>query len=367
MQKIRGGFLLCSLFCFIHSLYGLESRIKDIASFEGVRDNLLIGYGLVVGLNGTGDNLKNAMFTEKRLSDFLEKLGVNLGGSSIKTKNIAAVMVTANLLPFLKQGSRIDVNVSALGDSKSLRGGLLLATPLLAADGNVYAVSQGKISIHEISEIPDVKTKNKAIETNGYIQNGAIVENTTSFSISDLHTLNLSLNSPDFTTSVSVETAINNKILGNIATAIDAATVQIIIPNNRRKDVIKFISEIESISISPDYRAKIIINESTGTVIIGDRVNVRSAAIAQGNLIVNIGQQEYLHGLDPNTTQEQLEDINRVINQNRGSNISQMDEVTSLGELVNGLNKLGVWPKDIINILYSLKMVGAIDAVIEVR
>ncbi len=363
--------LLISIFAAMTSFcsYSVETRIKDIASFEGVRDNILVGYGIVAGLKGTGDNLKNAIFTEKRLSDFLEKLGINLNGSNINTKNIAAVIVTANFPPFVRQGNRIDINVSAIGDSKSLKGGILLATPLLAADGNVYAVAQGSISMNETTEISqDIKTKNRLIETNGYVQNGAIVEKTSSFDITQLEILYLSLNSPDFSTAISVEKSINNNIIGNVAKAIDPGTIKIVVPQNQRNKSIEFISKIESVKVSTDSKAKIVINEATGTVVIGEQVYIKPVAIAQGNLVINIGNKNYLENIDiENTDQEQLETVNRNIDQLRGMNMHHLEGNTSLGELINGLNKLGVWPRDIINILYNLKMVGALDALIEVR
>ncbi len=360
--------LLCAGLIF-QSLYAVETRIKDMANFEGVRDNILVGYGIVAGLKGTGDNLKNAIFTEKRLSDFLEKLGINLNGSNINTKNIAAVIVTANFPPFVRQGNRIDINVSAIGDAKSLKGGILLATPLLAADGNVYAVAQGSISMNETTEISqDVRTKNRLIETNGYVQNGAIVEKTSSFDITQLEILYLSLNSPDFSTAVSVEKAINNNITGNVAKAIDPGTIKIIVPQSHRNKSIEFISKIESIKVTTDTKAKIVINEATGTIVIGEQVYIKPVAIAQGNLVINIGAKNYLENIAPgDTDQDQLENINRSIDQLRGMNMHHLKESTSLGDLVNGLNKLGVWPRDIINILYNLKMVGALDAIIEVR
>ncbi|MBF8246699.1 MAG: flagellar basal body P-ring protein FlgI [Rickettsia sp.] len=350
------------------TVYGIETRIKDIASFEGVRDNILVGYGIVAGLNGTGDNLKNSIFTEKRLSEFLEKLGINLQGSNINTKNIAAVMVTANLPPFSRQGNRIDINVSAIGDSKSLKGGILLATPLLAADGNVYAVAQGSISIHENNEFSqNVKTKNRLIETKGYAQNAAIIEKTSIFDLSKLEILFLSLNFPDFSTAVSVEKAINNNIVGNVAKAIDPGTIKIIVPQSQRNKPIEFISKIEIIKVTTDIKAKIVINESTGTVVIGEKVYIKPVAIAHGNLIINIGAKNYLETMPLNAGEDQIDIVNKNIDLQRGTNVQHFEENSSLEELINGLNKLGVLPRDIINILYNLKMVGALEAIIEVR
>lgn len=346
-----------------------ETRIKDIAAIEGVRENLLVGNGLVVGLSGTGDNLKNTVFTKKGLTDFLERLGVNVEGADLKTKNIAAVTVTASLPPFARQGSRIDVKISAMGDAKSLKGGTLLATPLVGADGNVYAVAQGAITLSDFTPVsPDVKTKGASVETNGYIQSGAIVEDEIDFAFTDMERVKFSLYSPDFNTAIAIAEAINSHIPGNVATALDAGTVEITVPQYRQEQMIQFIAEIESLEVKPDYRAKIVINESTGTVVIGDKVNIRPVAIAQGNLVVNVGQLEELdQKFGPTTPQANRDLVDAFVDTRRGRGVQHFNKAATLSELVDGLNKLGVYPRDIINILHSMKSVGALDAVIEVR
>lgn len=353
------------LLFFIQYSY-CNTRIKDIAAIEGVRDNILVGYGLVVGLNGTGDNLNNAVFTQQGLTDFLERLGVNIQGSNLKTKNIAAAVVTANLNPFANQGSRIDVQVSTLGDAKSLRGGTLLATPLLAANGDVYAVAQGAIAVSDFTPISsDVKNKWMGVETTGYIQNGAIVENEIDFRFRDLKHIKFSLYSPDFSTAIAIAESINNHIPGNTAIAIDAGTVQVTVPEYRKDDVIEFVASIEKLTVVPDYKAKIVINEATGTIVIGDKVNVRPVAIAQGNLVVNVGQLEY-DNISPFMKEEKQNALNKFVDSKRGRSVHEL-QGANLSELVSGLNKLGVHPRDIINILYNMKSVGALDAVIEVK
>ncbi|MDX1916476.1 MAG: flagellar basal body P-ring protein FlgI [Rickettsiaceae bacterium] len=342
------------------------TRIKDIATVQGVRENLLVGYGIVVGLNGTGDNLKNAVFTQKGLEDFLEKLGINIQGANPKTKNIAAVMVTAELPAFAKQGTRIDVKVSAMGDAKSLRNGTLLVTPLLGADGNVYSVAQGPIAIPEFEPASaNVKTlaANPKLDNNGYIQNGGIVENELNFDFKKLSSVRLTLQNPDFSSSLAIADAINNTVPGNNAESIDPATVQIIIPNYKKNDVMQFIAEIENLEIKTDYKAKIVIHEATGTIVIGDNVQIRPVAIAQGNLVVNINPDP----VQVTTTSAKQDQINKVIDRRRGKEIMEIDGAKSLSEVVAGLNKLGVWPRDIINVLYNMKAVGAIDATLEVR
>lgn len=345
-----------------------ETRVKDIAAVEGVRDNLLVGHGLVVGLNGTGDNLKNTVFTEKGLTDFLERLGVNVHGANIKTKNIAAVTVTANFPPFARRGVKIDVKVSSLGDAKSLKEGVLLATPLLGADGNVYAVAQGAISIANFTPVSgEVKTRESVIETNGYIQSVAIVEDEIDFVFTDLKNLKFSLYTPDFGTAMSVANVINENITGNIANALDAATISVNVPSHRQRDLAGFIAEIEALKVEPDYKAKIVINESTGTVVIGDKVNIRPVAIAQGNLIINVGELELGKQYGPDTDEATQERVSNFVDQRRGRSVHYVKESATLSELVSGLNKLGVYPRDIINILHNMKSVGALDAVIEVR
>lgn len=344
-----------------------ETRIKDVTSIEGMRDNMLVGYGLVVGLSGTGDNLQNSVFTQKGIVDYLEKLGLNTQGANLKTKNVAAVMVTANLPPFARQGLRIDVKVSSIGDAKSLKSGSLLATPLLGADGNVYVVAQGPVTIPDFQPASDdVKTKPVLRENNGFIQNGGIVENELDFELKDSGRIRLSVNSPDFTTALNIANAINNYVTGNTASALDPATVDVVIPNYRKNDVVQFVSEIESLKVDPDYRAKVVIDESTSTVVMGANVQVRPVAITQGNLVINI---EDLAGADyvPSTKEEKQNTIDGAIDKRRGRGAQMLESGASLSNLVAGLNQLGVYPKDIVNILYNLKSVGALDAALEVR
>lgn len=323
-----------------------ETRIKDIASVEGVRENILLGYGLVVGLNGTGDNLNNAGFTRFGLINFLEHLGINVQGANLKTKNIAAVFVTANLQAFSRQGTKLDAKVAAVGDAKSLKGGTLLPTPLLGANGNVYAVAQGPVVISAFTPAAqEVKTRDMSVETTGYIQGGAIVESEVDFQFTDLTHVKFSLHSPDFSTAIAIADAINNYIAGNTAIARDAATIQVTIPDYRKSDMIEFIAEIEKLNVTPDYKAKIVINEATGTVVIGDKVNIRPVAIAQGNLVVNVGQLNY-DNTSPFMPQARQDLVNKFVNEKRGRTVHTLNEGASLSELVSGLNKLGVWPRD---------------------
>ncbi len=329
-----------------------ESRIKDITSVEGIRDNVLVGYGLVVGLSGSGDNMKNSVFTQQGLTDFLERLGMNVQGADLKTKNIAAVTVTANLPAFARIGSKIDVKINAIGDAKSLRGGLLIATPLLAADGNVYAVAQGPVSLSQFDPASDqVKTKSKAIETAGVIYNGGIVENEIDFKLASLSHINLALNSPDLTTARQVAEIINDKIPGNVALALDPGTIRLTVPAYQRENIVAFLAEIEQLSITTDRKAKIIIDEATGTIVMGENVRISPVAISQGNLIISVGSNA------------------KVPDDKRGMGIVKVGDGdgASLKDLVTSLNQLGVWPRDIITILQNIKAAGALQAEIEIR
>ncbi len=352
------------LFIIIYCLFAAyvacaDTRVKDMVNFEGIRDNVLIGYGLVVGLNGTGDNLKNSVFTEKGLSDFLEKLGVNTRGANLKTKNVAAVTVTATLQAFARNGSRISVDVSTIGDAKSLKGGTLLATPLLGADGEVYAVAQGPISIG--SKAADDPTKPDTNNpTAGFISNGAIIEREINFQLDSMDTLKLALKNPDVTTAHSLEQAINLSMKEKLAVAKDPGTVDLAIPKRYKGRTLELLSEIENINIYPDMPARIVIDEATGTIVIGENVNISKVAVAQGNLVVKVQDEQ--------SVLEQLGLIPRANpKQDKGSDIAILNETASLSDLVKGLNALGVKPKDLVAILKSIKDAGALHAEIVAR
>lgn len=349
-----------------------DSRIKDIVSFEGIRDNMLVGYGLVVGLNGTGDNLNNTAFTQKGLTDFLEKLGVNTRGANLKTKNIAAVMVTAKLPPFTRQGSKIDVAVSTLGDSKSLQGGTLLATTLLGADGEVYAVAQGQLAIGGFQAIgKSGTTVNKGVATNGFIASGAIIEKEIDFNFASLNSLKIALHNPDLTTALGIANKINNSLKNSIAKATDPGTVELSIPANYSGNVVELLAKIEQLSISVDSKAKIIIDEASGTIVMGENVRISPIAIAQGNLTITISENDRVSqpgAFAPETAQTVVTPQSTVsIEENRGMKMTELVSNTSLSDLVKGLNALGVGPRDLITILQNIKAAGAMQAEIEAR
>src|ERR1700693_2981965 len=268
----------------------VSSRIKDLANVEGVRQNQLIGYGLVVGLNGTGDTINNSPFTRQSLQAMLERLGVNIRGQTLRTGNVAAVMVTANLPAFSTQGTRIDVTVSSLGDSKSLQGGVLLVTPLLGADGNVYAVGQGSLAIGGFEAEGAAAKIVRGVPTVGRISNGAIIEREIEFSLNRLNQVRLALRNADFTTAKRIAAAINDYIGAPIAEPLDPSTVQITLPQKPTNNVVALLTEIEQLQVDPDLAAKVVIDERSGVIVMGRDVRVSTVAVAQGNLTVTISE-----------------------------------------------------------------------------
>ncbi len=361
--------LILGLLILFSSHAQAASRLKDVVDFEGVRDNMLIGYGLVVGLNGTGDGLTNSPFTETSLVGMLERLGVNTRGTSMKTKNVAAVMVTATLPPFSAQGSRVDVTVSTLGDAKSLVGGTLLVTPLLGADGEVYAVAQGALAVGGFSAQGAGAEVIKGVPTAGRISNGAIVEREVPFRLSDLGSLRLGLRNPDFTTANRVAAAINQKLRANAAVAVDSATVRLLVPDARRHDIVGLMTEIEQIPVQPDQVARVVVDDQSGVIVMGENVRINTVAIAQGNLTIRITEtpqvsQPAAFSEGGTTTVVPRTDIE--VDENEGNKLGVLKEGISLQELVQGLNALGIGPRDMITILQSIKAAGALQAELDV-
>lgn len=318
------------------------SRIKDIADFEGVRDNQLVGYGLVVGLNGTGDNIKSVDFTKESLISMLDQIGINARGGQIKAKNVAAVMVTANLPAFARQGSRIDVMVSAIGDAKDLQGGTLLATPLVGANGEVYALAQGQVAVNAVSARGATESVIKGVPTSGRIANGAIVENEIPFALNSLDSIQIALRNPDFTTSRRVADAINAHLGTNIANAIDPATVTLEIPLEYQDKVVDLMTKVEQIKVEPDQLAKVVIDETSGIIVIGKDVKINRLAIAQGNLTIRITEVPFVSQPLPFSNGETIVGVNTAIDINEGvdSKLSVLETGVNLQELVNGLNAL---------------------------
>ena len=343
------------------------SRIKDLANIEGVRQNQLIGYGLVVGLNDTGDTLNNIPFTKQSLQAMLEWLGVNIRGATIRTGNVAAVMVTANLPAFGTQGTRIDVTVSSLGDAKSLQGGTLLVTPLLGADGNVYAVGQGSVAINGFQAEGEAAKIVRGVPTVGRIANGAIIEREIDFALNRLNQVRLALRNADFTTAKRIAAAINDFIGINTAEPLDSSTVQINVPKQFNGNVVSLLTELEQLQIEPDLAAKIVIDERYGIIVMERDVRVSTVAVAQGNLTVTISETPQVSQPAPfSRGQTRVVPRTKIGVQEDGKKFALVREGVSRQQLVDGLNALGISSRDLIAILQAIKDAGAIQAEIEV-
>ncbi|TYC65037.1 flagellar basal body P-ring protein FlgI [Stappia sp. BW2] len=343
------------------------SRIKDIADFEGIRENQLIGYGLVVGLNGTGDSLNNSPFTQQSLQAMLERLGVNTRNIDLNTNTVAAVMVTANLPPFSTQGTRIDVNVSALGDSDSLQGGTLLVTPLVGADGEVYAIAQGSIAIGGFSAQADAASVVRGVPTAGRIANGGLVERELDFKLASLTTLRLALRNPDLTTARRVALSVNELIGMPTAEPLDPATVRIDLPQQYDGNIVDLLTDIEQLIVEPDLAARIVIDENSGIIVMGQDVKVSMVAVAQGNLTVTIAESPQVSQPLPFANgQTAVVPRSDVSVDEDGSKLAIVPQTVTLKQLVDGLNALGIGPRDMISILQAIKAAGALQADIEV-
>ncbi len=346
---------------------GATSRIKDLANIEGIRQNQLVGYGLVVGLNGTGDTLNNIPFTKQSLQAMLERMGVNIRGATIRTGNVAAVMVTGNLPPFGTQGTRMDVTVSSLGDAKNLQGGTLLVTPLLGADGNVYAVAQGSLVIDGFQAEGAAASITRGVPTVGRIANGAIIEREIEFALNRLPNVRLALRNADFTTAKRIAAAVNDYLGAKAAEPIDPSTVQLSIPPEFKGNVVAFLTEIEQLQVEPDIAAKIIIDERSGIIVMGRDVRVATVAVAQGNLTVSISESPQVSQPNPLSRGRTVVTPRTSVGVSEdGKRLALVKDGVSLQQLVDGLNGLGIGPRDLIGILQAIKAAGAIEADIEV-
>jgi flagellar P-ring protein precursor FlgI len=409
-------------------------RIKDIADFEGVRDNMLVGYGLVVGLNNTGDTLNRSIFTQASLIGMLERLGVNArtANNDMRTRNLAAVMVTATLPPFAHQGTRVDVNVASLGDATSLLGGTLLVTPLIGADGEVYAVGQGQMAIGGFTASGAAQRVTQGVPTSARIANGALVEREVGFEMNSLSTVRLALRNPDFTTARRVSQAINAFLGGQVSHSIDPTTIVVQTPASYRGDATAMLTDIEQLPVEPDQIARVVIDEKSGVIVVGEAVHISTVAVAQGNLTIRITETPQvsqpapfspgpaaIQSLPGQTTPNQVINVpqprigpsgqpvldangNPVfdlvprsvpggpqqaaipgavgggaqtvvvprtqieVDQQSGRRLAVLPAGVTLGELVNGLNALGVGPRDLITILQTIKAAGALQAEIQV-
>ncbi len=354
------------MFSFTSNADSSTPRLKDMVSFEGIRENLLVGYGLVVGLNGTGDKLNNSAFTEKSLQSFLDRLGVSTINEQLKVKNVAAVTVTAKLPTFSRAGSKIDITVSTMGDATSLQGGTLVATPLMGADGEMYAVAQGPITISGFTAGTEQNSTTKGVPTTGFISNGAIVEREVPFELNDLAKVMISLNSPDLSTAKKIEEAINKKLGDSYAKATDPGSVTLSIPLEYTKSVATLLANIEQLTVETDQPAKIVVDEASGTIVMNENVKIDSIALAQGNLVVTIvktplvSQPGVLAPEGSETVVTETTDVN--VDEGKKGNIAYLKQTASLQDLVNGLNALGVSTQDLITILQTIKHAGALHA-----
>ncbi|GAA5074788.1 flagellar basal body P-ring protein FlgI [Roseibacterium beibuensis] len=344
-------------------------RIKDLVEFDGVRGNDLVGYGLVVGLNGTGDGIRNAPFTEEIMVNILERLGVNVTGEQFRPQNVAAVIVTAVLPPFARQGSQIDVTVSAIGDADSLLGGTLVMTPLTAADGDIYAVSQGAVIAGGASVEGDAASVVQGVPTAGVIPNGARIEREIEFEFASLAEVRLALHSPDFTTAARIEAAINHEFGRGVAAMLDAGTVLLDIGATRAPSPAHALTRVENILVQPETRARVVVDQRSGTIVMGEDVRISRVAVAQGNLTLRIEERPV--AVQPNPFAEGetviLPRTGAAIEEDAGTGLAEIRGGTSLSEVVAGLNALGVSPREMIDILSSIDAAGALHAEFIVR
>ncbi|MGR3571027.1 flagellar basal body P-ring protein FlgI [Brevirhabdus sp.] len=364
---VRLGLLVCLGLVAAPRGAVAEVRIKDIATFEGVRENQLVGYGLVVGLNGTGDSLRNSPFTRKSIEGMLERLGVgNLSDEQIKTTNTAAVMVTAMLPPFSRLGSPIDVVVSSLGDAGSLRGGTLIVTPLTGADGEVYAVAQGPIAVAGFAAQGNAASITEGVPTVARIENGATVEKEVAFELNNLDSIRLSLRNPDFTTAVRVAEAIDALLGDNSARALDPTTIEIRMPGKTYLPAV--LADVENLLVVPDSPAKVVIDARSGTIVIGANVRIDRVAVSQGGLTVTVREKPQVSQPNPITIGGTTVVVPRTdvrVNETQ-SHFTILEGQVSLQRLVDGLNAIGLGATETISILQAIKAAGALYADLEI-
>ncbi len=362
------AFLFCLFWALSMPFTGMANaaaaRIKDLVDVDGVRGNDLVGYGLVVGLNGTGDGLRNSPFTEEALSSLLERLGINVAGEQFRPKNVAAVLVTATLPPFARTGSQIDVTVSTIGDAKSLRGGTLIMTPLNAADGEIYAVAQGSMIAGGITAEGEADRVTQGVPTAGVIPAGARVEREIDFALERLQILRLALREPDFTTALRIEEIINQNFGDGVALMNDSGTVTIDLGLNPERNIATLLSRLENLEVSPAQKARVIVDQRSGTIVLGSDVRISRVAVTQGNLTLRVREEPIAVQPNPFAEGETIvvPRTNAQIEEAQGNGFALIDDAVSLTEVIEGLNALGVNPNDMIDILKAIKAAGALHA-----
>ncbi|MBK5934060.1 flagellar P-ring protein precursor FlgI [Rhodovulum imhoffii] len=344
-------------------------RIKDLVEFDGVRGNDLVGYGLVVGLNGSGDGIRNAPFTEEIMSSILERLGVNVSGEQFRPRNVAAVFVTAELPPFSRAGSRIDTTVSAIGDAKSLLGGTLIMTPLTAADGQVYAVAQGTVIAGGVAAEGAAASVVQGVPTAGVIPSGARVEREIDFELTSLDRLRLALRTPDFTTAAEIEKTVNGAFGRAVARMTDSGTVELDIAATHARSPAHALQRVENLLVEPQRRARVVVDQRSGTIVMGEDVRISRVAVSQGNLTLRIEETPMVSQPNPFAQGETVivPRTSATLEEYLAAGLAEIPEGASLSEVVAGLNALGVSPRDMIDILKSIKAAGALHAEFIVR
>lgn len=340
-------------------------RIKDIATFSGVRDNQLIGYGLVVGLQGTGDK-KDSVFTLSSMKNMMDKMGIGLDSSSLKVKNVASVMVTAKMPVSSKPGTRLDVTVSSVGDATSLLGGVLLQTALKGVDGKIYALAQGSLVVGGYSVQGAASSTQKNVNTVGLIPSGGIVERSIPFEFNQQDTLTLNMRTPDFSTAQQISERLNAAMGGPFARAVDAASVEMRVPPQYRSNLVPLMASVENLEVTPDTAAKVVVDEKTGTVVLGRDVRISRAAVAHGNLQITVQESEQVSQPGPFSQGQTVVTPQTNIDVREENRKLNMLEGATLQELVDGLNAIGATPRDLISILRSLKASGSLHADLEV-
>jgi flagellar P-ring protein FlgI len=364
--RLVGFALLAVMASLSASVAQATSRIKDIVSVEGVRTNQLVGYGIVVGLNGTGDSVRNAPMLKQSLEGMLERMGVNVRDAQLNTKNAAAVMITAQLPPFAAPGSTLDVTVSAMGDAKSLLGGTLMVTALRGADGETYAVAQGTVQTGSVSAGgASGSSVTKGVPTAGRIASGGIIEKEINFDMNSLPIVRLTLNNPDFTTARAIANTINTSFPGT-ARADNPTIVSIKAPANSNN--MYFMSEVEQLTVETDEAAKVVIDEVNGVIVMGENVRISRVAISQGNLTIRVEENPSISQPAPFSQGQTtaVPNSNVSVDEEKGKGFLTLKSGAALSELVAGLNALGVTPRDMISILQAIKAAGALQASIEV-
>lgn len=365
---MKRSVLITALLVLLHLLSTplFAARVKDIVTIEGVRDNQILGYGLVIGLSGTGDK-QGTEFTIQSLATMLSKQGIIVDPHEVKVKNVAAVIVTANLPPFVRAGSKIDVLVSSIGDATSLQGGTLLMTPLKAPNQQIYAVAQGPISLGGFLGGKGGDSVQKNHPTAGRIPGGALVEREVKIDLGSMESIALTLKNQDFTTAVRLSRTINNLLGEESAEPVSSGTVEIKVPERYRNKVVELIASIETVEIQVDKNAKVVLNERTGTIVMGEDVRISTVAISHGNLTIQIKTEQQISQPLPFSQGETVVVPQREVSVEEGKGQLHVVEAgVSIGEVVRALNAIGVTPRDLIAILQAMKAAGALQAELEI-